>query len=46
MYIRFFTIEVWFMGMNKQIAYINGLQQNFDLRRKSFPLLQASVARK
>ena len=35
----FFTVEVWFMGMIKQIYDIVDLQQGYDLRRESFPLL-------
>jgi len=35
----FITIEVWFMDMNRQVSDFVGLQQSFDLRRESFPLL-------
>lgn len=34
-----FTVEVWLMGINKQISDIVDLQQSFDMRRDSFPLL-------
>lgn len=35
----FFTIEIRFMDMNRQISNIVDLQQSSDLRRESFPLL-------
>lgn len=33
----FFIVEVWFMGMSRQIYDIVDLQQSSDLRREIFP---------